>query len=164
MEHTIPGMLDMDAAAGSAAGGGVIKENLTALAVGMAVCQVTKIMAVWCPHRKRVALQMLHDNDDRGQQLQQQQLQQQQPQQQHIQQQQLQDRDDNQTTDSTEQQPNERADEAWSKLFANAPYSNTISTSKKQTPENAIRIYSKDRATKQLLLQFDGQCDDYKLQ
>ena len=38
-----------------------MSESLAALAAGMTAGRVYKIASVWCPHRKRVVLQQIHD-------------------------------------------------------------------------------------------------------
>ena len=40
-------------------------ENLASMAAGMAAGKVYKIMTIHCPHRRKLVLQQVHDNDSR---------------------------------------------------------------------------------------------------
>ena len=114
-------------------GGNVVVENLAALATGMAVGQVTKVMSVWCPHRKKIVLQVLHDDDRQP--------------------------NNNPTTTADADEAWTR----FATTNAPSTITTTNSQGIVQTPENAIRVYTGDSVVKTLLPQLNAEDDEYKL-
>ena len=63
MAFVRPGVMDLGIPLAFVGVGEVTIENLIALATGMVVGQVAKVMAVWCLHRRKTVLQVLQDNE-----------------------------------------------------------------------------------------------------
>lgn len=106
-------------------------ENLAALAAGMTAGKIYKVVAVYCPHRKRTVLQQVHDNDVPTTE---------------------------QTQQHSQAQSDH--DAAWARLGHNSNTNiATITTAKEETPDNALRIQSDDSVRKALLTEFDEQSE-----
>ena len=115
-------------------------ENRAALAAGMTAGKVYKVVAVWCPHRKRTMLQQIHDNDQPAT---------------------TRPTIDEQTRPQTDEQILETLDEQWARLGQNSISTNTTRANgtKATTPENAPRISSDDSARKELLAEFNEESE-----
>ena len=118
-------------------------ENLASLAAGMATGQIYKIMSVYCPHRKKMVLQQVHDNNR------------------------TQPRHDDDSDDRQIEQPQpaaSNAEEGWAQLAMNNSTTDTKSiTNANQTPEDTLKIHSTDSVIKKLEPEFNDELTDSKL-